>query len=96
MSTEYKPLMNIPYERMFDGRLHQYGVREEIRTDTSDCTRYLAGPDGVLAVFPDQNGASSTFVRPGFGPMPWSIFDALNREYGTEFFSKHDHRFWVL
>jgi hypothetical protein len=26
--------------------------------------------------------------------MPWSIFDALNREYGTEFFSEHDHRFW--
>jgi hypothetical protein len=23
-----------------------------------------------------------------------SIFDALNREYGTEFFSEHDHRFW--
>lgn len=77
MSTQYKPLMNIPYERMFDGRLDQYRVREEIRTDTSDSRRYLAGADGVLAVFPDQNGASSTFVRPDFGPMPWSIFDAL-------------------
>jgi hypothetical protein len=50
--------------------------------------------DIAQAVFPDQSGANSTFVRPSFGPMPWSIFDALNREYGTEFFSEHDHRFW--
>lgn len=94
MSTAYKPLMNIRFENIFYARLHKYEVREQIRTNTSDSSRYLAGPDGVLAVFLDQNGVSSTFVRPSFGPMPWSIFDALNREYGTEFFSEHDHRFW--
>ena len=94
MSTRYKPLISIRFEKIFDARLQQYGVYEQIQPDTSDSTRYLAGPDGVLAVFLDQNGVSSAFVRPGFGPMPWSIFDALNREYGTEFFSEHDHRFW--
>jgi hypothetical protein len=31
--------------------LQQYGVYEQIQPDTSDSTRYLAGPDGVLAVF---------------------------------------------
>jgi hypothetical protein len=94
MSTAYKPLFNIRFENIFDARLDKYEVREQIRTDTSDSTRYLAGPDGVLAVFSEQNGASSSFVRPSFEPMPWSTFDALNREFDTEFVSEHDHRFW--
>src|ERR1700730_1071232 len=94
MSTAYKPLFNIRFENIFDARLDKYEVREQIRTDTSDSTRYLAGPDGVLAVFSEQNGASRSFVRPSFEPMPWSTFDALNREFDTEFVSEHDHRFW--
>lgn len=94
MSTSYKPLKDISFDKVFDGRLHPYDVREEIRADTSDSTRYLAGRDGVLAVFPDQSGASSTFVRPSFGNMPWSIFDALAAEFDTELVSEHDHPYW--
>lgn len=94
MSTDYKPLTAIPFDSLFDGRLAKYGICETIKPDTSESVRYLLGRDGILRVFSEENGRDSSFERPSFTPMPWSICDALTAEFETEFVSEHDHRYW--
>jgi hypothetical protein len=94
MSTSYRALIAIPFHSLFDGRLDKYGIREIIKSDTSESLRYLSGKDGILSVYKEQGGADSSFERPSFAPMPWAIFDALAAEFGTDFVSEHDHRYW--
>jgi hypothetical protein len=93
MSTDYRPLNDIPYDNLFDGRLEKHDVREELRSDTTIERRYLSGRDGILIAFREGNGGSS-FSHPSFGPMPWTVFDALAAEFKAELVSEHDHRYW--
>jgi hypothetical protein len=94
MSTDYRPLNDISYDYLFDGRLEKYDVREELRSDTTTECRYLFGRDGVLIAFRENDGNRSSFSRPSFGPMPWSVFDAIAAEFQSELVSEHDHRYW--
>jgi hypothetical protein len=94
MSTDYRALIAIPFRGVFDGRLDKYGIREIIKSDTSESLRYLCGKDGILNVYKEQGGTDCSFERPSFAPMPWVIFDALTEEFGTAFVSEHDHRYW--
>jgi len=94
MSTYYRPLNDIPYDNLFDGRLEKHDVRGEVRSNTTTERRYLLGRDGVLIAFRERDGNGSSFSRPSFGPMPWTVFDAIAVEFEAELVSEHDHRYW--
>jgi hypothetical protein len=91
MSTHYRPLPDIPFAQLFDGRLEKYGIKEEIAANSTEGRRYLTGRDGFLQVLQEENG-TCTFTRRGC--VPWSIFDALTEEFEIELVSENDHRYW--
>jgi hypothetical protein len=93
MSTMYRPLKDLLFAEIFNGRLEKYDIREKVQPDSTETRRYLAGSDGVLIVYREEN-ATCTFERAGFTAVPWAVFDALAEEFDTEFVSEHDHRFW--
>ena len=93
MSTDYRPIPAIPFNKLFDGRLDKYGVREKANPDATVRRRYLVGSDGVLEAYENDDGTSS-FCRRSFTPVPWAVMDALTEEFETELVSEHDHRFW--
>jgi len=93
MSTDYRPIPAIPFNKLFDGRLAKYGVREKADPDATVRRRYLVGGDGVLEAYENDDGTSS-FSRAAFTPIPWAVIDALAEEFETELVSEHDHRFW--
>jgi hypothetical protein len=91
MSTEWRPIPDIPFAKLFDGRLEKYGVREVIVEGARERFRYLQGPDGFLEAFREEDGTCS-FTRRGI--VPWTIFDAIAEEFEIEWVSEHDHRYW--
>jgi hypothetical protein len=91
MSTWYKPIPDIQLAQLFDGRLEKYSIKEEIVVNPSDGRRYLVGCDGFLEVHRSDDG-TCTFTRRGC--VPWSIFDALAKEFEIELVSEYDHRYW--
>jgi hypothetical protein len=91
MSTWYRPIPDIQFVQLFDGRLEKYSIKEEIVANPSDGRRYLVGCDGFLEVDRTDDG-TCTFTRRGC--VPWSIFDALAEEFEIELVSEYDHRYW--
>ena len=91
MSTAYRPLPDILFVQLFDGRLEKYGIKEEIVANSEEGTRYLVGCDGFLRVHRQKDGTCD-FTQRGF--LPWSIFDALAEEFEIELVSEHDYRYW--
>jgi hypothetical protein len=89
VSTDYRALIAIPFHSLFDGRLDKYGIREIIKSDTSESLRYLSGKDGILSAYKEQGGADSSFDE--LHSNAWAIFDALTAEFGTDFVSEQDH-----
>jgi hypothetical protein len=93
MSTDYRPLKDILFDEVFDGRLEKYGVQEQVRPDTTERDRYLIGRDGVLVVYQNQDGTCN-LRRDSFSVVPYAILDSLAEEFNTEIVTEHDHRFW--
>jgi hypothetical protein len=91
MSTEWRPIPDIPFAKLFDGCLEKYGIREVIVEDATERFRYLQGPDGFLEAFRGEDGTCS-FTRRGV--VPWTIFDAIAEEFEIEWVSEYDYRFW--
>jgi hypothetical protein len=91
MSTYYRPLPDIQFAQLFDGRLEKYGIKEKIAADPTEETRYLVGCDGFLKVHREGNGTCAFMQR---GLLPWSILDALAEEFEIELVSEYDHRYW--
>lgn len=88
MSTEYRPLPDIQFAQLFDGRLEKYGVKWE---ETAANTRHLLCCDRGLQVHCHNDGTCSFTQR---GVVPWSIFDAIVKEFAVELVSEHEPRFW--
>ena len=93
MSTSFRPIPDIPFNQLFDGRLDKFGVREKAERDPTARIRSLVGSDGVLEAYKNDDG-TSFFKRRSFTPFPWSVLDALTEEFEAELVSEHDHRFW--
>jgi hypothetical protein len=91
MSTDYRPIPDIQFAQLFDGRLEKYGIKEELVAKPRDGERYLVGCDGFLQANQQEDG-NCTFTRRGF--VPWAVFDALTEEFEIELVSEHDHRYW--
>lgn len=93
MSTWLRPLKDIRFAEVLDGRLGRHGVREEVKADSKEGYRYLSGSDGVLVVAQSEDG-TCTFYRRSFTPVPWAVLDALTAEFRTELVTDQDHRYW--
>ncbi len=91
MSTDWRPIPDIPFVKLFDGCLEKYGIKEAIGESVRDDVRYLQGPDGYLQAHREEDG-TSYFTRRG--DVPWAIFDAIAEEFGIEWVSESDYRFW--
>jgi hypothetical protein len=91
MSTDYRPISAIRFTELFDGRLDKYGVREKACADSTLKNKYLQG--SVLEAYQNDDGTSS-FSRRSFTPVPWTVIDALTKEFETELVNEHDHRYW--
>ena len=88
MSFEFRPLKNIAFDSLTDGRLEKHGVR----VGNGASRALLSGPDGSTLIA-NREGASTHFeFRNQAFPKP--IFDALTKEFGTEFVDENDFRFW--
>ena len=91
MSTEWRPIPDIPFAKLFDGCLEMHGIKA-VKVDCgTDSHQYLEGPDGYLQVHEKSDGACS-FTRRGV--VPWAIFDAIAEEFEIEWVSEHDYRYW--
>jgi hypothetical protein len=90
MSTYYRPIPDILFDHLFDGRLEKHGIRERILASSDVRTRYLEGCDGTMEAHREDDGSSSFMLR-GF---PWAVWDALKDEFEVELVSEHDHRYW--
>jgi len=91
MSTEWRPIPDIPFAKLFDGCLEKYGITAVTVDRKTESYQYLEGPDGFLMVHEENNGTCS-FTRRGV--VPWAIFDAIAEEFEIEWVSEHDHRYW--
>lgn len=91
MSTEWRPIPDVTFARLFDGCLEKYGIRAVTVDRVTESSQYLEGPDGFLAVHRGEDG-TCTFTRRGF--VPWAIFDAIAKEFEIEWVSEYDHLFW--
>ena len=83
MSTSFRPIPDIPFNQLFDGRLDKFGVREKAERDPTARIRSLVGSDGVLEAYKNDDG-TSFFKRRSFTPFPWSVLDALTEEFEAE------------
>jgi hypothetical protein len=91
MSTDWRPIPDIPFAELFDGRLEKYGIRALIVDRETEGWQYLEGPDGTLSVSRAEDG-TCIFTRRGV--VPWTIFDAIAEEFKIEWVSEYDHRYW--
>jgi len=89
MSTSYRSLKPIAFDKIFDGRLQKYGIEEVVLEQTSPLVRFLSHKSGVLMITRQEDGTSSfeLVAAPG-------ILSALGREFQTEL--KFRSRFWRL
>lgn len=65
MSTDYRPLKDILFDEVFDGRLEKYGIAKVLPDN-------LIGRDGVLVVYRGRDG-TCTFRRNGFTAVPYAV-----------------------
>ena len=91
MSTWWRPIPDIPYAKLLDGCLEKYRITVELVEQATTSCHYLLGPDGSLQVHQENDGTCS-FTRRGC--VPWAIFDAIAEEFGIEWVSENDYRFW--
>lgn len=91
MSTDFRPLGHIPFLALFDGRLEQYGVREDVHPGSPDDERYLVDANGMLAVDRTEDGGCS-FTRTATMGKPDDILRAIQQEFCVPVVSEHDRR----
>lgn len=90
MSSDYRPLKEIRWPDLFDGRLEKFGVRECVH---SDGRRYLTDGRGNLWVYrrEDDTVSFTRYASSGaVGNLRWTLEEAFE----TEIVSEHDPRYW--
>jgi hypothetical protein len=93
MTTNYRSLPNIQFADLPYGRLEKYGIKVE--TDpVFDDVRHLVGSDGSIEVRRDKDGSCAYRFNSSGGRAPFAALSALAEEFGVEFVSEHDHRYW--
>ena len=89
MSTYYSLIKKIPGCDVFDGRLEEFGIREQIVPDqTTDRHRCLT--DGHEYVWVIMDGAGYFWHVWGTSKIPYAVADAFD----ADIVSEHQAKFW--
>ena len=89
MSTYYSLIKKIPGDDVFDGRLEEFGIREDIVPDqTTDTYRCLT--DGRDYVWVRMDGAGFFWHVRGMSKILCAVADAFD----TDIVSEHQAQFW--
>jgi hypothetical protein len=94
VSVYFKSKKKISMSKLFDGRLQNVGVREEIVAgDTTATARCLTDGTNYVWVNGDDNGVSFTLYNV-LANTPSRIFDAVCRAFKTDILSEHQPEYW--
>jgi hypothetical protein len=93
MSTDFRPMTPIQMDQLFDGRLAQFGIREE-KTDTSDVQRRcLTDGKNYVWVYGTESGRVGSFSRNGANSAS-HIIGAIEDLFDVTIVSEHHPSFW--
>jgi len=93
MSTYFAIRKEVRARDLFDGRLEDCGIREEVFPSTDECNRCLTDGRNRLWVSIDSNGLVTVISSDGLN-VPSKILDAIAKTFETEIFSEHEYQYW--
>jgi hypothetical protein len=93
MSTDFRLSKSVSARDLFGGDLEKFGVREDIRPDTSERSRCLTDGWNYLWVDIAEDGFVSCLSRYA-GNAAGKILDAIAEALETEIFSEYVPQFW--
>src|ERR1700730_7557644 len=94
MSTDYRPLKEIPFAELFDTRLEKYGVHEKLgEEDITERQRCLTDGRNYLWDYADEDGVLTAVTGYGWN-APGRILGAISETFGTEFVSEYEPQYW--
>ena len=94
MSTDYSPSNKICIHELLDGRLENFGVRQEMNAETSAQQACLTDGNNFLWVYIDDEGFVTTFTRYTPNGAPGKILSAISEAFDTDIFSEYEPQFW--
>ncbi|MGJ4899452.1 hypothetical protein ACQR2B_30970 [Bradyrhizobium oligotrophicum] len=93
MSTDFALSKKVTARDLFGGQLEKFGVREQVRLDTSERSRSLTDGRNYLRVYVGDDGFVGCLTRYG-ATAPEKIINAIAEAFETEIFSEHQPQFW--
>ena len=96
MSTDYRPIQNIRFSDLFDGRLERLGVREGVTEETGLTSRRCL-TDGRNYVWVYKNSDDEfvdRLVRYRLFNLPGEILGAIAESFDTDIVSEYEPKFW--
>jgi hypothetical protein len=95
MSTDHRTLKKVSAQKLFDGRLEEYGVREHINPDTTTNNwRCLTDGNNYVWVSIRDDGFVGTITRFRPGGAPGKILKAIAEAFDTDIVSEYEPQFW--
>ena len=96
MSTDYRLLRKVPACVLFDGRLEEFGVREEYDKPetTTEKSRLLTDGCNYLWAYIDDDGFVGCLTRYAPNGAPGKILNALANVFDTDIVSEYEPQFW--
>jgi hypothetical protein len=108
MSTDYRPLNQLRFSDLFDGRLERLGIKEPNETTelymcdfgrpepykTTETLRCLTDGRNYVWVHSDDQGFLSDITTCFPGGAPGKILGAISEEFNTDIVSEHEPQFW--
>src|SRR5262249_61152577 len=89
MSTAFRPLTPIRMTDLFDGSMHDVGVREHSSEETAENSKCLTDGQNYLWVHSDENG----FVH-GMMNATSRILNAISAAFQVNIASEYESKFW--
>jgi hypothetical protein len=94
MSTDFRPLTEIPACQLFDGRLEEFDVYEHVKPDmTTSTRRCLTDGRNYLWVTIYDDGSTS-FARYAPNGDPSEILNAVGEVFDTNIVSEYHPQYW--
>jgi hypothetical protein len=94
MSIGFCPVKKILACDLFDGRLEEFNVREDIRRQTTEHERCLTDGCNYLWVFIGDDGFVSNFHRWMPNGDPEKILKAIAEVFDTNIVSEYEPQYW--
>ena len=92
MSTDYRPLGDLSFSALFDGRLAKHGIREHVNERTAEDVRLLTDGRNFVHVFKGKNDQAKFARFAGNGS--YKILNAVCDAFDVRIVSEHDPQYW--